>query len=326
MKPETPEKTGRDGNACTAQPCRMIRIHHPGKDSDLRTKRASASVVGPTGEQGAAGIMPPPEPPERDGGSVPAVPTGPDHGISRTPAGAEAPGTCSHGGPEDHRAGIPEGAGDRRAKSPAGTGTTGPQVPAENGHSRTGQPLPGTAVGRSAITRGHPPYVAISEAERKAKARGLMVFSLEPGGDLPFHFVICDRDCISLVRVRRLKYPGYTVAEIECSCKNDIAALRAVPVTQEIFRELWVRGPDRHWYRYLVLPGSVEILEDGDEPEDNDRQEGGTIPPSSLLSGSSPSKDRAGISLPAITPGLNGACHVPVLIPGCSLTSGPPLV
>ena len=118
------------------------------------------------------------------------------------------------------------------------------------------------------MTRGHPPHVAIGEAERKARMEGVMVFALEPEGDLPFHFVICDRDCISLVRVRRLKYPGYGVAAIEHSCKNDIAALRAVSVTPEIFRELWVRGPDRHWYRYLVLKDRIEALEDGhDDPD-----------------------------------------------------------
>ena len=111
------------------------------------------------------------------------------------------------------------------------------------------------------MTRGHPPHVAIGEAERKARAEGVMVFALEPKGDLPFHFVICDRDCISLVRVRRLKYPGYGVAAIEQSCKNDIAALRAIPMTPEIFGELWVRGPDRHWHRYLILPESIEALE-----------------------------------------------------------------
>jgi hypothetical protein len=130
------------------------------------------------------------------------------------------------------------------------------------------------------MIRGHPPHVAIGEAERKARAKGLMVFAVEPEGDLPVHLVICDRDYISLVRVRRLKYPGYDVPDIEQSCKNDIAALRAIPVTPEIFRELWVRGPDRHWYRYLVLPGSVEILEDDDDTDDNNRQEGGAVPPS----------------------------------------------
>ena len=117
------------------------------------------------------------------------------------------------------------------------------------------------------MTRGHPPHVAIGEAERKARAEGLMVVLLEPEGDLPFHFVICDRDCISLVRVRRLKYPGYEIAAIERSCKNDIAALRAVSVTPEIFRELWVRGPGRDWHRYLVLKDTIEALEN-----DEDRQ------------------------------------------------------
>ena len=130
------------------------------------------------------------------------------------------------------------------------------------------------------MTRGHPPYVAIQEAERKAKKRGVMVFALEPEGDLTFHLVICDRDCISLVRVRRLKYQGYTVTAVEASCKNDIALLRAIPVTLEIFRELWVRGPDRQWYRYLVLPGSLEVLEDDDEPDEDEKEEGGEMPPS----------------------------------------------
>ena len=139
------------------------------------------------------------------------------------------------------------------------------------------------------MTRGHPPHVAIGEAEDKARARGVMVFALEPVKDLPFHFVICDKDCISFVRVRRLKYPGYEVGAIEQSCRNDIAALRAIPVTGEIFRELWVRGPDRHWYRYLVLPGSVEALEDEDEPDDTNRKEGGAVPLSPLLTASPPS-------------------------------------
>jgi hypothetical protein len=133
------------------------------------------------------------------------------------------------------------------------------------------------------MTRGHPPYVAIGEAERKAKARGLTVFALDPKGDLPFHFVICDRDCISFIRVRRLKYPGYEPVEIEVSCRNDIAELRAIPVTQEIFRELWVRGPGRHWYRYLVLPDTILVLDDEDEDDENRKMEGGgAVPPAPL--------------------------------------------
>ena len=114
---------------------------------------------------------------------------------------------------------------------------------------------------------GYRPVIAIGEAKKKAQAWGLLVFTLEPGDNLPFHFVICSRECISLVRVRRLKYPGYDVAAIGQSCRNEIELLRALPVTREIFREVWVRGPEREWYRYLVLPGSVEMLENRDETD-----------------------------------------------------------
>jgi hypothetical protein len=119
------------------------------------------------------------------------------------------------------------------------------------------------------MTRGYRPVIAIGEAKKKALAWGLLVFTLEPGDHLPFHFIICNRECISLVRVRRLKYPGYDVATIGHSCRNEIEILRALPVTREIFRELWVRGPGREWYRYLVLPGSVEMLENRDETDNN---------------------------------------------------------
>ena len=63
---------------------------------------------------------------------------------------------------------------------------------------------------------------------------------------------------------------GYGVAAIEQSCKNDIAALRAIPMTPEIFRELRVRGPDQHWHRYVILPESIEALENekNDDPEE----------------------------------------------------------
>ena len=81
---------------------------------------------------------------------------------------------------------------------------------------------------------GYRPVIAIGEAKQKAQAWGLLVFTLEPGDNLPFHFLICSRECISLVRVRRLKYPSYDVAAIGQSCRNEIELLRALPVTREI--------------------------------------------------------------------------------------------
>jgi hypothetical protein len=108
---------------------------------------------------------------------------------------------------------------------------------------------------------------------RKAKARNLVGSLLEPAGELPVHFVTVDGSRVSLVWVRRLKYPGYTVAEIDESCKRDSAELRSITVTAEIFRELRVRGPDRRWYRYLVLPASVVVMEARDDPGDGEETE-----------------------------------------------------
>jgi len=117
------------------------------------------------------------------------------------------------------------------------------------------------------MTRGHPPLVAIGEAKRKAAAQGFTLIAVETDGQLPFDFVIYDQGCISLVRVRRLRYPRYEIPDIEISCAQEIAELREIPVTGEIFRELWVTGPDRDWHRFLVLPETIEVLEDGDDDD-----------------------------------------------------------
>ena len=110
------------------------------------------------------------------------------------------------------------------------------------------------------MTRGRTPLIAIGEAQRKVQAQGLTVCSPGPDGNQPFHFITCDRDRICLVRVRRLKYHDYDVAAVEQSCRNDIAVIRALSFPQEICRELWVRGPDRAWHRYHVMPGSLVLL------------------------------------------------------------------
>jgi hypothetical protein len=126
------------------------------------------------------------------------------------------------------------------------------------------------------MTRGHPPLVAIGEAKRKAAVRGFALIAVETDRPLPFDFVISDRGCISLVHVRRMRYPRFGIPDIERSCAQEIAELRSIPITEEIFRELWVKGPDRHWHRYLVLPESIEVLEDGD---DEDKKNGEVPPP-----------------------------------------------
>ena len=62
------------------------------------------------------------------------------------------------------------------------------------------------------MSRGRTPVVAIGEAQRRAQAEGFVLILVEAEIKLPFDFVISDRGCISLVRVRRLKYAQYRVA------------------------------------------------------------------------------------------------------------------
>ena len=126
------------------------------------------------------------------------------------------------------------------------------------------------------MMNGHPPFVAIQEAARRAEKEGMIPLILEAGQDLPVHFVLCDRYCVSFVRVRRLKYPGFAPEEIAISCARDVEALREIAVMEEIFRELWVRGPDRSWHRYLVLRDEIEELEGWD----NDEKDPEGVPPS----------------------------------------------
>jgi len=121
------------------------------------------------------------------------------------------------------------------------------------------------------MIRGRLPYVAIAEAALKAEKHGMTALVLEIDQEQPIHIVLCDGPCVSFIRVRRMKYPRYSTTEIAQLCKNDIAALREIGVTEEVFRELWVRGSDkRRWRRYLILPDAIEELDGFDD--DGDRK------------------------------------------------------
>ena len=105
------------------------------------------------------------------------------------------------------------------------------------------------------------PIIAIIDAKRKARAWGYKVIDGGPNTGLPVHFIIHDRGCTSIVRVRRLKHAAYRVEDIGRYCAEAIREIRTLDLPEEIFRELWVRGPVRTWYRYLVLKDSIEYLE-----------------------------------------------------------------
>jgi len=118
------------------------------------------------------------------------------------------------------------------------------------------------------MTRGYKPVVAIGEAQRKATAWGFMLIGLVTVAKLPFDFVINDRGCTSLIRIRRLKYSQYRISDILRSCGQEIKELRELRIPDGIYRELWVRGPDRTWHRYLVLADGIEALENEEDRRD----------------------------------------------------------
>ena len=118
------------------------------------------------------------------------------------------------------------------------------------------------------MTRGYKPVVAIGEAQRKAVAWGFTLIELITTAQLPFDFVIDDRGWTSLVRIRRLKYSQFGIVEIQRSCRQEIKELRELRIPEGIYRELWVRGPDRTWHRYLIRDEGIEILENGDQRQE----------------------------------------------------------
>jgi hypothetical protein len=85
------ETTGRDGNAGTMKPHRLICIHHPGKGTGPRVAGRSAPAGVSTDEQ-KTGVRPGPEPPVQDVRPVTAGRSGPQDssGIKR-PAESPAP-------------------------------------------------------------------------------------------------------------------------------------------------------------------------------------------------------------------------------------------
>jgi hypothetical protein len=111
------------------------------------------------------------------------------------------------------------------------------------------------------LTRGTRPLAAIGEAQRRAVSWGFVVFALVTGETTTFDFTVHDRGDISLVRVRRLKQHGYRPELIQRSCAQQIRELRQLSVPPGIMKELWVRGPERAWHRYRVLPETVEGVE-----------------------------------------------------------------
>ncbi len=114
------------------------------------------------------------------------------------------------------------------------------------------------------MSRGHRPEVAIKEAKQHAAALGFLVISLDTSW-IPVDFFAIRSGCLTLIRVRRIKYGYYNVPDIETSCELEIRELREFPITGDIARELWVKGCDKHFHRYRVMKDQLEAIEKGSE-------------------------------------------------------------
>jgi hypothetical protein len=112
------------------------------------------------------------------------------------------------------------------------------------------------------MTGGKRPLAGIGEAQRKAVSWGFVVTGVVTEAPSPFDFTVHDKGSISLVRVRRLKHHGYRTELILRSCAEQIREFRELAEPTGILRELWVRGPERAWHRYRVLPETIEEVKD----------------------------------------------------------------
>ena len=108
------------------------------------------------------------------------------------------------------------------------------------------------------MTRGKKPLVAIGEAKRKALAWGFQLIELETKEKLPYDFAFHTEGITTLARVRRLKYAEYRPDQILRTCSQQIEELRETVIMANLAKELWVRGPDRTWHRYRILPEKIE--------------------------------------------------------------------
>jgi len=110
------------------------------------------------------------------------------------------------------------------------------------------------------MTRGYPAVVAVGEAINSGERIGFPVIGVNAAG-LPCNFMAIHEGQITLVRVRRLRYARYGLPDITMSCKREILELQGIPVSENTSRELWVRGTDRHWHRYVIFPDRIESVE-----------------------------------------------------------------
>ena len=127
---------------------------------------------------------------------------------------------------------------------------------------------PKAAAGRdTGPVRPKKPVAAIREAKRRAVIWGFSVADVTSQDNLPYDFVAIKEGITSFVCVRRVKSSWFNRDMITRRCKKQIDACRSMNLQQGLIFELWVRGYARAFYRYRVLPDTIEETGTVLEPE-----------------------------------------------------------
>jgi len=127
---------------------------------------------------------------------------------------------------------------------------------------------PTAAAGRdTGPVRPKKPNKAIREAKRRAVIWGFSVADVTSKDGLPYDFVATREGITSFVCVRRVNSSWFNIDMITTRCKKQIDAFRSMNMQQGLIFEIWVRGYARAFYRYRVLPDTIEETGIVPEPE-----------------------------------------------------------
>jgi hypothetical protein len=170
----TTKKTGRDDNACTTQPYRLICIHNPGRTTGRRISERSKKAVVQKGEHPAVRECLMPGIAVGNGESTPQMPEGADSIMPGIPAGSNEIRPQGVEGSVDLRPGLMAGSGEPLPELPEGSADRLPVSQATSGNPGPGtlegctDPGPGLSSGSGNIMLQEPSGNKDSRAESPA--------------------------------------------------------------------------------------------------------------------------------------------------------------
>lgn len=113
------------------------------------------------------------------------------------------------------------------------------------------------------MTRGRPPRQATGEAFDIAQKRGAAINISGVKNPLADLVIFCPIST-TFVRVKRTRTHISSMPDITAKFEHEIFLLRRIPLTNVLFRELWVRSPRGSWqYFRIVAEGIIEIHSNG---------------------------------------------------------------